>query len=141
MKEFTIGTYQVKLAPSYVQDKLQRDGQDEYQIEMSRDENRIPRPGFLRVRVYSRFRTATKHQLCISDIPTTEEEEDDEMEGNLNVIQGHYCTCKSGTRTVDCCAHIASVIWYLGYTKDNENVKYPCTRFLESMKDARNRPR
>jgi len=33
LRELTVGTYQVNLAPSYVQDKLQRDEQEEFQID------------------------------------------------------------------------------------------------------------
>ncbi|VDH95598.1 Hypothetical predicted protein [Mytilus galloprovincialis] len=32
-------------------------------------------------------------------------------------IEGWYCTCKSGARVVGCCAHVASVLWYLGYQR------------------------
>ena len=30
-------------------------------------------------------------------------------------ITGWFCHCKAGARTAGCCAHIASVLWYLGY--------------------------
>jgi len=30
---------------------------------------------------------------------------------------GWYCRCKTGSRTVGCCSHIASVIYYLGYAR------------------------
>ncbi|CAC5420537.1 unnamed protein product [Mytilus coruscus] len=32
-------------------------------------------------------------------------------------IEGWYCTCKAGARVVGCCAHVASVLWYLGYQR------------------------
>ncbi|CAC5387950.1 unnamed protein product [Mytilus coruscus] len=32
-------------------------------------------------------------------------------------IEGWYCTCKSGARVVGCCAHVASLLWYLGYQR------------------------
>ncbi|CAG2223302.1 unnamed protein product [Mytilus edulis] len=32
-------------------------------------------------------------------------------------IEGWYCTCKSGAREVGCCAHVASVLCYLGYRR------------------------
>lgn len=53
LEDLTAGTYQIKLAPSYVQDKLQRDDNDEFQVEMLRNGNRLPERGFLRVRVFS----------------------------------------------------------------------------------------
>jgi len=30
-------------------------------------------------------------------------------------IKGYRCQCKTGTRTVGCCTHIACVLWYLEY--------------------------
>lgn len=142
LKDLTFGIYQVKLAPSYVQDKLQREGEEEFQLEMLRNQNKLPQPGFMRVRVFSRFRNATKHQLWIAYIPTDEENEQVEDEDeNDNHIQGYYCSCKSGARTVGTCAHIASVIWFLGYAQHQENVHYPSRRLIESVQDAGNRPR
>ncbi|KYN50167.1 hypothetical protein ALC62_01022 [Cyphomyrmex costatus] len=142
LKDLTFGIYQVKLAPSYVQDKLQREAEDELQVEMLRDQNRLPQPGFIRVRVFSRFRNSTRYQLWISYIPTDEQNEtmEDGEDENENPIQGYYCSCKSGARTVGTCAHIASVVWLLGYAQYEENVHYPSTRLIESIQDAGNRP-
>lgn len=39
LRELTAGVYQIGLAPSYVQDKLQREENEEFQIELLRDEN------------------------------------------------------------------------------------------------------
>lgn len=89
----------MKLAPSYVQDKLQRDKEEAFQLEMLRDFNRLPEPGLMRVRVFSRFRDATKYQLWISYPPTDDNEVDDGRDNEeLTHIQGYYCTCKSGVR-------------------------------------------
>ncbi|XP_018394741.1 PREDICTED: uncharacterized protein LOC108773430 [Cyphomyrmex costatus] len=142
LKDLTFGIYQVKLAPSYVQDKLQREAEDELQVEMLRDQNRLPQPGFIRVRVFSRFRNSTRHQLWISYIPTDEQNEtmEDGEDENENPIQGYYCSCKSGVRTVGTCAYIASVVWLLGYVQYEKNVHYPSTRLIESIQDAGNRP-
>lgn len=34
-------------------------------------------------------------------------------------VSGWYCLCKTGARTIGCCAHIASVIWYLSFYRFN----------------------
>lgn len=34
---------------------------------------------------------------------------------NSTEVIGWYCTCIAGTRTLGCCSHIASAIWFLGY--------------------------
>lgn len=61
LKDLTVGIYQINLAPSYVQDKLLRDNDEEFQIDQH-----INEPDFLRIRLYSRFRNATRHQIFIS---------------------------------------------------------------------------
>ncbi|KAG5892669.1 hypothetical protein JTB14_004867 [Gonioctena quinquepunctata] len=42
-------------------------------------------------------------------------------------------------RTVGCCAHVASVLWFPGYARHNQGVKYPNTSFLSHVLDAANR--
>lgn len=131
LREITAGIFQIKLAPSYVQDKLQRDEHEVFQVEMMRDVNRLPEAGFMRVRVYSRYRNQTRYQLWISYLP------------NVNVenrtITGYYCTCKTGNRTLGTCVHVTSVLWYLGFAKLQENVSYPSNNLLDSIIDAGNR--
>lgn len=66
LQNLTIGIYQIKLVPSYVQDTLQREKDEEFHIKMLRETDRIPEQGFMRVRVFSRFRNVTKYQLWIA---------------------------------------------------------------------------
>lgn len=132
LKVLTAGIYQIKLAPSYVQDKLQREENDEFQVELLRDQNRLPEPGFLRVRLYSRFRNRTRYQLWISYLPNAPVDN--------NPIRGYYCTCKSGARTLGTCVHITSVLWYLGFARHQEDVHYPSHALLHAIDDAGDRP-
>lgn len=67
LKELTVGIYQIRLAPAYIQDKLVRDESEVFELDEHRNE-----AGFLRVRVYSRFCNATKHQLWIAYRPLME---------------------------------------------------------------------
>lgn len=60
LRDLTIGIYHVNLSPSYIQDKKQRDGDDELQIDALLNED-----GLIRIRVYSRFRNMAKHQVFI----------------------------------------------------------------------------
>ena len=54
-------------------------------------------------------------------------------------ILSYYCTCKADARTVGSCAHVASILWYSGYARHQNNGKYPFTRFLETLDDATQR--
>ena len=53
-------------------------------------------------------------------------------------ITGWFCTCKCGARTVGCCAHICSVVWFLGYARHvgYETPKNPVTQYNRYLKDA-----
>lgn len=132
LKRLTTGIYQLSLAPSYVQDKRDHDGSEIFEFDENRDD-----PGLLRIRIYSRFRNATKYQLWISFVQNNDEHEmDQDQEGP---IAGYYCTCKSGARTLGCCAHITSILWYLGYARHQQAIKYPDRSLLNYIKDAGNR--
>ena len=89
---------------------MHRNDHEEIHLEMLRNADRFPQPGLLRVRVYSRFRQATKYQLWIEYRLTNVNRFIDEVNDDQNPIVSHYCTCKSGARTLCTCAHIASVL-------------------------------
>jgi hypothetical protein len=126
LRDLTIGIYQINLSPSYIQDKLICDRDDELQIDMSVNED-----NFIRVRVYSRFRNAIKHQIFIAYV--NEEEVRNEKD---NFITGYYCTCQSGPRTLGTCAHVASILWYLGYACHRPNIEYPDDILLNTTMDV-----
>lgn len=58
---------------------------------------------------------------------------------NNEPITGYYCTCVSGSRILGSCAHVASVLWFLGYARHQPNTKYPSVTLLNHIKDAANR--
>lgn len=124
-----LGVYQVGLAASYIQDKFQRDDGETIHVDEHFNEH-----GFIRMRIFSRYTRLSKHQLWIAFNPNMEDEEEDEP------ILGYYCTCKTGARTLGTCAHVASVLWFLGFARHEPNVKYPWTTLLDVVMDAANRP-
>ena len=132
LRDLTVGTYQVNLASSYVRDKIVRDNDKQFQLDVN-----INEPGFLRVRLYARFRNATRHQVFISYTVLDGNNENDENEENP--IIGYYCTCQTGARTLGTCAHVASVVWYLGYARHQENIRCPDDTLLNTTLDAANR--
>ena len=132
LRNLTVETYQINLSSSYIQDKLIRDNDEQFQL----DEN-INEPGFFRVRLYSRFRNATRHQLFIPYV--VDDGNQNYEENGIDLIQGYYCTCQSGARTLSTCAHVASVLWYLGYARHQQNIRYPDNSLLNTALDAANR--
>ncbi len=64
----------------------------------------------LRVRFHSRHSNAKHH------IATVQFDDDQEQ-----AIQGWFCTCASGSRTVGCCAHVTAVLWHMGVNQGEIN--------------------
>lgn len=48
------------------------------------------------------------------------------------LIKQYYCNCIVGRRTVGCCAHVMTVIWYLSWARYQENVNAPA-QFLDNI--------
>ncbi|XP_024884657.1 uncharacterized protein LOC112462835 [Temnothorax curvispinosus] len=132
LRHLTLGVYQINLAPSYIQDKVLRDNDEEFQLDKHLNE-----AGFLRIRVYSRFRNAGRHQIFI--LFRVADDEGIENADDADPITGYYCTCQSGARTLGACAHVTSVIWFLGYARHQVDVRYPDPSLLNTTLDAANR--
>lgn len=135
LHDLTFGTYQILLSPSHIQDTLLRNENeiaDQQHVEF--DANYINEYGFVRFRIFSRFRTAGQHQIWIA---FNEEyvEDNPQLEENEPIF-GYYCVCKSGARTLGTCSHVAALIWFLGYARHQNVVKYPSLEVLQSIVDA-----
>ena len=107
-----MGVYQLKLAKCYTKEHLSDDG--EYLIKINSDIEDI-----LRVQIQSRHTSARKYLIWIQY---------DEIE-----VKAWYCQCKSGARVVGTCAHVASVLWYLGLARysDKPNSVKDWSYFVE----------
>ncbi len=46
----------------------------------------------------------------------------------LDGIESWYCTCKAGMRTVGCCSHVASIIYFLSYGKYLDHIPNPSSK-------------
>ncbi|CAG7717260.1 unnamed protein product [Allacma fusca] len=87
-------------------------------------------PNLIRVKMASRYRSGTIHSLWIQYRPGGE---------GHGSITGWYCRCQSGARTLGCCAHIVSVIWYFGIGRHLQNLKYPAENIAANLLDVRTR--
>ena len=100
----TFGTYQLKQAKAYTREHLSSDG--DYTINIHNQA-----PGLLRVRIQSRHINA-KRYFCWVEYSTA----------NVDAkIVAWFCQCIAGQRTVGCCAHVASVLWFLGNERHNNH--------------------
>ena len=69
--------------------------------------------GMLKATIRSRHTSAGSYNLWIEFGP------------GLEPINGWFCKCKSGSRTVGCCARIASVMWFLGFYRHQQKEDKP----------------
>ena len=96
LTNITIGVYQLKLARSYSSEHLSEDG--EYSIMINSDVDDV-----IRARIQSRHTSSKSYFVFIEYEPAR--------------ITGWYCQCKAGSRVLGACAHVASVLWYLGFAR------------------------
>uniref|UniRef100_T1KG68 DDE Tnp4 domain-containing protein n=1 Tax=Tetranychus urticae TaxID=32264 RepID=T1KG68_TETUR len=118
LMHFTLGSYQLHQALGYYAEHSSPEGsfylqvyKDILRVDLSGTGIRIQDPDLIRVRLQSRHSNATKYLAYVlydKSEPT-----------NIHYI----CQCASGTRTIGCCAHIATVIWYLGYGRHQPTLK------------------
>lgn len=124
---YAMGTYQVQQARSYYGEHIKNgcyliEVYKEPNIEHFNNENpEYISPWLLRGRIQSRHVSSRTYYVYILI--------ERELQGR-DAIVGHYCSCIVGKRTLGCCSHVMSVIWYLGYGKYQPNVSPPA-QFLE----------
>ena len=54
-------------------------------------------------------------------------------------IFGWFCQCKNGARTLGCCAHVASVLWFMGFARYQNGIRYPSFKVLQEIEDCAHR--
>jgi len=114
----TIGSNQLKQAQSYAEEYTAGDGM--YQLFVHRQERNI-----LRLQIQSRHTLSKVYNLWI------------EYSQGINPIISWYCQCKVSARTVGCCAHVASVLWYLGYSRHSKRLQErPSQSYAQYIQDA-----
>ena len=64
-------------------------------------------------RMQSRHTNSTKYGVYVQ-YGTQADNLDNPSHTDLGVLDW-FCTCKTGARTIGCCAHVACVVWWLGY--------------------------
>lgn len=113
LRKLTFGVYQLKQARKYSDEHL---GEEDYKIDLSCEE-----PYLLHARIQSRHTSKKLYNIWV--------------EYSKEQVTGWYCECKGGSRTVGCCAHICSVIWYLAFARHN-NYKATPDVYTPALCDA-----
>lgn len=77
----------------------------------------ISDPVLVKCYMKSRFRSTKNHHIFVLV---------DKSCSGRDAIKEYFCTCETGSRTVGCCSHVMTIIWYLGYGQYNEiNIPNP----------------
>ena len=113
LRNITLGIYQLKMARSYTYEHLQN-GDYVLMIDDSIT-------GVLRVSIQSRHTSAKKYLVWV---------EYDEV-----LVKSWYCQCKAGARVVGACAHVSSILWYLGYARRLDKIS-GVRNWTETLVDA-----
>ncbi|CAF5104213.1 unnamed protein product [Rotaria sp. Silwood1] len=104
LQELTLGVYQLKQARAYITEHMTSEGAYSVKITDQRQD-------LLRAQIQSRYKNNTKYDIYIQYDPKN--------------VSGWYCTCPNGSRVVGCCAHIASIMYYLSFARDNLKALQP----------------
>lgn len=115
----TCGTYQVKLAPSYIASHLS--DSNDFHLEVARQSDR-----YIRGRLQSRHSGTTKYMLWIEV----------DFLNNADPVRSWYCCCKTGARTIGMCGHLCAVISYLGFYRHQNREYGPHTKKFKRAIDC-----
>lgn len=124
----SVGTYHVKLARSYCSEHVKRTGvyEIEYyrQTEQIRFSNEQNTQTLIRCKIQSRHvRNKTYYTYILYD---------SNVQGR-SAIKEYYCSCIHGRRTLGSCAHVISILYYLGWARHNmAEMEHPAA-FLDDV--------
>lgn len=105
LSQLTLGVYQLRLAPSYIQDLVGK-SESEYSLSIKLH---IDIPGLLCVKMPSRHQSSKSYYLYVRYTSTD--------------VTAWYCQCKAGARVVGTCSHVASVLWWLCHARHRMHVR------------------
>lgn len=127
----SLGIYQIKQARSYYGEHIRQDGS--YTIEVCREVDEMlindlalrytHNIQLLRGKIHSRHISHKTYFVYIL------------INGNVSgreAILQYCCNCIVGRRTIGCCAHIMTIIWYLSFARYQNNINPPAS-FLDNI--------
>lgn len=126
---FSLGTYAIRQAISYIADHKKLHGKFAISILPTCHvwahfgkicvEESFSKPMFISAKITSRFRSRKIHNVFIL------------YDGADCLVQRHFlyfCECQHGQRTVGCCSHVMTVVLYFGHSRYEED-KDPASHF------------
>lgn len=108
----TLGNYQLNQSLSYIAEHLNG---GKYEILINKEYFDIDGRKILLAEIQSRHKNSAIYRSFIKYLPNSNEP---------CAISSWYCNCLCGSRTVGCCSHIASIIYYLSFARHDSDLKY-----------------
>ena len=126
LEVLTFGVYQLKQAKSYTLDHIDQNGS--YMHEVYEQEKNI-----IHVKIKSRHSNHVNNDCWIQYDNLLK------LSNGKNPILNWYCTCKAGARIFGMCAHLCSILWYLGIARNEPKLveKRRSDFFIELCRDTR----
>ena len=130
LRLIALGSYQLKQAKSYIAEHNNKSSR--FEIFVNKDDSSIPfesidiivsDPCLVRVKIQSRHRNQVKYFINILI---------DKSLNGKQAIKEYCCQCKNGLRTIGCCAHVMSILWYLGFSRFKSNFDFSAS-FLDDV--------
>lgn len=119
LKMISLGTYALRQAVSYIADHKKSHGQFKISVlpeahiwahfEKICSKENFKKPMLITAKIKSRFRSKNLHNVYIL------------YDLNADIFL-HFCECQHGQRTVGCCGHVMSIIYYFGYGQYKRNI-------------------
>lgn len=126
---FAVGTYHVKLARSYASEHIKATGIYEIEVYREPQNDQNDEDILIRCRIQSRHVQSRTYYTYVKY--------NTEAEGRTAIRQ-YYCSCIHGRRTVGSCAHVVSVLYYLGYAQHQDAFNHPALRLNDVLLDLEN---
>lgn len=112
------GTYQLAMAISYLAEML--DEQGDLQLKYIKNKNIVA------VSVQSRHSNRKVYKCYIEYKPNTD---------GIGGIKRYTCDCPNGLRTIGCCCHVASIIYYLSNARYHSRILKPAEKLTTLFRE------
>lgn len=106
------GSYQPRNARSYFGQHMEDNrnifllGEYQGNIDYRRFNIDVDEPMLLKAKIHSRFTGRKQHYAFVLA---------DRAKVGRQAIIEYYCSCATGTRTVGCCSHVMTIIWFVAF--------------------------
>ena len=120
MVAITLGTYQLRQARCYAIEHLSTNGWFAMKVAKQRQD-------IILGRIQSKHSNRKKYDVWLQYTSAG--------------VESWYCRCKSGSRDLGCCSHVACLIYYLGFARHQPEVlRERASSYFNNLIDASDRP-